>query len=123
MPWTGSELTVLLAGNIPAAGMCEILFPGSGWISTVGKTCLPCLTTKFPHLQSTDTLSWVPTATSMNVFPFCVFQGSELQRAAGIPWGYQDAGPTAGAVRFPICSFSKAFPGGERPIKHRVCSD
>ena len=30
MVWTGSLLTVLLAGNIPAAGMCEILFPGSG---------------------------------------------------------------------------------------------
>lgn len=56
MAWTGSRLTVLLAGNIPAAGTCQILFPGSGWISMVGKTCLPCLTTKFPCLQSTDTL-------------------------------------------------------------------
>lgn len=54
-PWTGSRLIVLLKGNIPAAGMCEILFPGSGWISWVGKACLPCLTTKFPCLQSTNT--------------------------------------------------------------------
>lgn len=56
MAWTVSRLTVLLAGNIAAAGMREVLFPGSGWTSTVGKTCLPCLTTKFPCLQSTDTL-------------------------------------------------------------------
>lgn len=58
----------------------------------------------------------------MNIFPFSVFQGSELQRAAGIPWGYQDTGPTAGAVRFSIYSFSKPVLVGEGPIKHCVCS-
>lgn len=55
--WAGSRLTELLAEHSPAAGMRESWFPGGGWISTVGKTCLPCLTTKFPCLQSTDTLS------------------------------------------------------------------
>lgn len=46
--WTGPPLTVLLIGNVPAAGMWESWCADSGWMGTVGKAFLPCLATKFP---------------------------------------------------------------------------